>query len=1638
MKCDVRLNSITAMQDKGALSGSMEIINMSLFKKLNNNYSNFARSKYGVTNEGELFETQLKSIRRPGPTPYYREDNITIVKAVLNNEMFTELQKKHDEYHSENPRTQGVMKQKPGTVGTAASPKVISLVKEFLKNIGVDIKTVKQIITADGRYLDDNGIAELTQKLVQVIEGKEDVALTEEAMHFAVEILEQTNPKLFNKLLNEIGNYNIYNETLAEYSLDEDYQTSDGKPDIRKIKKEAIGKLLSEMVIEKGEALIDDEGKLNKAMGFWQSIVEWLKSLFVKSGFDQVTKDILSGKSIGTADDIRAEQGAIMKQKSAQDTLYDSIKAKAASISKIDESYYIGDKQIPMRVTQLVDKWYERRFRSKELIKSDYQKAVDEQRQEKGTAGHKDLEYAFSRFVDDDGYLRTTYLNDDDYESKLNKYERGMYEILRDNLRARLESFPKGTRFLKETTIYNGKSLAGTIDFMAITPEAKINILDWKFIDISSEDSKKDVPWYKIAAWNLQMENYKNILKVGYGVKEEQFGQTRMIPIRAEYIPGSAKQNRMPILVDVQIGDVNVKNIQETYLIPVGLENEKTGIRQVDELLQKLNAIYKKMSEQKALPSQKREKADQLNSLFQAIRQLQMRQDVIPLLNQAQVLNKQLQNVINTYTTKFEGQDSSSFTEEEISSFAADLLNANDAISVYSNLSGYLRFLFQTGQELTEEQKKLKDLVNDVASEAKDIEMTLAEKTEDFVDKIIAGSEGVKGILSPEKIIKGITKLFSSTSTIQLKSMEVLYKKANKAFTYAAMDTLDETKKLQKLKEAYDNWARSKGLSLKSYFDIIKKKDDNELIDEFNSGFYSELRKNIQDKNTEWLKNNIDVAAFKTEMADKLKEEFDRIENKLRIGTPEEIERDVKKEKADAIKLYDVSTDTSVGWFQYDILKKFPDRGTWESKEWKELTAKGNEAAKDFYDYIVKRNKYYNDIGYINAKQTRVFLPYVRKGLIEKLIFGGNVSIGEQFMRNISIDEGDVGYGKTDPITGKPIDTVPIYFTKEIEGELSTDLFRTMALYNEMAIKYKYVSDIEDQMRAIVRVEKNKQAIKTSYFGKTQYKDDGQVDTNPDNSENAKLVEDMVKAIIYGQKYIQSDSFDLVLGKLGNFGEKLNKKLGVKILPENLSDRQLSINKVVTQLNNTFQLTTLGFNVLSATSNLFGGTAQSIINAGKYFTKTDYTSTEAWLIMNKMGGQDAKKAIAALEYFLPLTENYNKEIAKTLSLSKFSAENVQEFLMILMRKTDLHVQTVSFFSYLKNSIVENGEIVNARDLLRKDPKYSDKYAGTVEQRKALDEEFEEDVRKLVEEKGVMKLGSIVDGEFVIPGIDRKSKSVIKLRRTIQSLSKDALGNLSDDDLRKINMTVYGKSFMIFKNWIPRLVDVRFGNIKYNSASDAYEWGRMRTVYRVLSEDLVKSLGNLRNSLLGNEKGVEFLRQLYEKKKEEYKKDTNKDLEMTETEFMDLVRSNVRNQMYDTIFLLTLLSILTALKAYEPDEEEDPAVRNQYKYLLKMADKMKDELMYFYDPTSITKLVSQGVFPSVSLIDNFMKVIKNFMVENYAIAIGDEKLQKETYVLKYVMKSFPMASQALGWLPMFYPDMAKDLGIKVQSQSGFIR
>ena len=92
-----------------------------------------------------------------------------------------------------------------------------------------------------------------------------------------------------------------------QYGTNPSYQTKEGKPDVIKLKEEAIAKVLAEKIILKTEGLTEKPENLAKVETWWDKILDWLKSLIkIKSGFDQATLDILSGKEIGTIEDAKS------------------------------------------------------------------------------------------------------------------------------------------------------------------------------------------------------------------------------------------------------------------------------------------------------------------------------------------------------------------------------------------------------------------------------------------------------------------------------------------------------------------------------------------------------------------------------------------------------------------------------------------------------------------------------------------------------------------------------------------------------------------------------------------------------------------------------------------------------------------------------------------------------------------------------------------------------------------------------------------------------------------------------------------------------------------------------------------------------------------------------------------------------------------------------------------------------------------------------------------------------------------------------------------------------------------------------------------------------------------------------------
>src|SRR5581483_1853797 len=192
----------------------------------------------------------------------------------------------------------GSFKQIMGkTQPSAASPATLKKVKEFLDRIGANVQEVEKIVV-NGKKIGATGLAAPMEGLILISQGWHDVALPEEAMHIAVELIQQKNPALFKEMMARIGDYNLFKQVIQDYKDIKDYQTEEGKPDIVKLKKETIAKVLAQTIIEKNEGTTENPGFLAQVTHWWSKILEFLKGLFGKAGFNpfqETAANILAG-----------------------------------------------------------------------------------------------------------------------------------------------------------------------------------------------------------------------------------------------------------------------------------------------------------------------------------------------------------------------------------------------------------------------------------------------------------------------------------------------------------------------------------------------------------------------------------------------------------------------------------------------------------------------------------------------------------------------------------------------------------------------------------------------------------------------------------------------------------------------------------------------------------------------------------------------------------------------------------------------------------------------------------------------------------------------------------------------------------------------------------------------------------------------------------------------------------------------------------------------------------------------------------------------------------------------------------------------------------------------------------------------
>ena len=1320
-------------------------------------------------------------------------------------------------------------------------------------------------------------------------------------------------------------------------------------------------------------------------------------------------------------------------------------KLSANTLDKVEDtkgnSFYktkATGETIPNRVTDLSHKFLEKIFRSKEYLKDKILAALNELKKAFGIKSHGHIEDIMDRAFDKKTGLRhrdnsdNIFVKEVDTKRFKDENDRFFYNKLQDHILGYtneinqkvpglVDQFPEGTRFMWETKVYDPnrvidgkKGLAGTIDWMAIEPSGKVHLYDWKFI--GSLERNESIRDYMKKSYDIQMENYVDILKNAYGIKD--IGNVRIVPVAVKY---SSKKGEEGKVLAMDIGTTQYKNETTDFLLPYVTSSEKSGDQKIDTLVQRLTGLLNASKEKKVPEQERLVRENKIKTLQKAILMIQLSKSFEPMLDHAELFNNEMVKSVDNLNKIFNETDFSKIkTTSEFNNMLLPVVEALDDLRLYSNLTDFVDFFDKN----TEEGAALNRRIADVQNNAKDLYKRFENLNTKYWEEW-GRIRNIRDIISPQKKLEIIGAEGRTLSKTQLTTGQAFYDLINQKQNIVDIRSDRMLSEIEEIDNNLREWGKSLGLNkvqtLKKFQSMLEQKDSkgkgiNRLVSKTDKKFYELLRSNIEQGNIDWVKDNVDIEAFQKWAVEYREGQLEVIKN-LPISGPKAEE--IRQGYLDTL---DKRTDLTgkYAWAQFDVLKKFPrvdDKINWFSKEYKEIQK--NKPVKDLYDFIIKWNQEAAESGYIEQYSKEYFLPFIEKSLSEKTALGGKWNAKDKIIESLTRIKYEGTSERRDPKTGELVPSIPHFFTTDISytdknGEtvyenISDDLVKNIGMYAHAVIDYKAKKDIEQATEALLYLEKAKGMLESDSKGKLT----GKV---VDQNVNYKYLEDAIKTHFYGQSVLSS--FDIKGGKVSVQGQQ----------------REYSAVKAADTVKALFSFNVLGFNFTTSIFRALSTNLAGFMNAGTHYTQKEMMNSLYDFCAMRAVKNNHKLTIALMKEFMPVEENIHEAIHH-LTTNKVTGFDFQEVLMKWVKSAHNIVQYTNYLSHMKNAIIIDGKLMNAREYLRRTPEYTNRYYMSSKDRATIEKAFDNKVKELTEKYGLLNKAKLdKNGKVVYDGLDMSDFSVADYKSLIRVTGRQLSGNISENDQSHIRSNALIRQMFLFTNWLPQAIDMRFGQLGYSQGKQAYEYGRMRMMARILFKDnLIPKFKSVYNMYKANEQGVDALRKMYEQHLKEYKDRTGQDLHMTEEEFFDMVRQNIKIQSRELAMMLTFAGLVMGMNSLLPnkDDEEYADSQGYFTFMKRVMNRCKDELELFYDPRKFAEFGSGSKIPVLAYFSDLGKAISSVAKDGYGIAVGDEEINEHSVM--HVLHTLPVTRQMLDFTAIVDPDMADYLGIHYTSE-----
>ena len=1580
-----------------------------------------------------------------------------------------------DKYEGEVPESEYY--KSADLPASTSSDATLKTIKDAAKKMGIDIQKLSDYLKGnpDVNAKGINGLADVVKGVVAIAEGKEDVALTEEIVHVARAMLAQTHPNLVTEMIAKIDRFGIYKRVFEQYKDNKNYQLSNGKPDIRKIKEEAVDKLLTEVIINKNEGDTEfpelrQEANRSIIRVWWDKILDAIRGIYKKANID-IFQDVANRISTGEVEIVTPEEGEIYyqivsdEQKPVQEALMrdqdriikvvDSKSDDLLAEDEADNHYELKNsdsdtfRRIKNRVTDRVKAVYKQIFGNK--VFSEAEKKYNEAKRVAGVLFHSYMEEIHARWFNKDGTLRDVPI---DRPDDMSDYNSAVYNHLENYFTDLIKSLPKDTLVFSELKVYDPKKdEAGTIDFFAIDKTGKGHILDWKFMTI--KEGNKDIPFYKRNAHDIQIGRYKDILKEQYNLKS--VGMLRAIPILLRM--SLDKTTDQWIVNGINIGDVDVSKITDLHLLPVSEKTESTGNARLDKVVSIMNAMLSNIKTSKVTDEESRQsKNERLNTIAQAVRYIQTQQNLRPLIDSISLIRQEGSQIVNDYNTKWRDRGFMGILNKEKSDLGKRMHDYMDVARAFEEIDDLLRKVIYDKDKAKEAKtvdeiadfKLRKEIVDDLRSEVEDIKESRREIegiTKEFANKFIGWANKVPDLLKPEVILKGLGATFDDISKFSHTAFQILNRLVTDATIAANRRALISVNKIIDIEKQLKSSGGIREAINKLYQKDDKGNNMNRLTYKYEKEFYNEVEKNskLEHPSLQWLKDNIDVPKYKEQS-----KEFIERQTIKHQGTYKHDENTANELISSDRRMYDIDDPNFSGWNNWMINQHPTEK--WLSKEYKDIQL--NKPLAELYNIIWDMNHKAANIGYIDRRVINIFLPFLRKSFAEKIAWNENPLEMMNWEKSLRINEDDTGYGKIDKMNGGYIHTVPKYFTYDFTktGEkFSEDIFKNLILYFSHVEKYEELTNLEGQVDILQDVERLKEHLETKSFGRVRKDEQGKALEAKGNDKNADTLYKFVRVLLYGEKYV-SDNSDIAINVHPQEAVKkmVNFVAGHEVYKVDEHPDPISLTKTIDALNQWFRVKTLGLNFVSGAAVAFGSSMQVMEQAGEYFSAGEFRKSLVTVFRDRVSMADKELFSQLLETFLPMREDLIDKKLRTAGMTAMTNLDIKHKLMIVMSFPSTVVEQGIFISLLENSMIENGKIVNIRKFVN--AKYDDRYSSRDAFRDSKGK-IEDEIKELQRTRSIDAIKKLENGKLVIPGLDLSNIDELnRLTKLTRRISQTSTHGRTASDANQGAMNIWLNSIMVFKTWMPKLIATRFDLLKKtaddfsttidengHTMGEKYDIGRIRLFLHTMGTSIRDRSNNINNIIKMNDKGIIEVDKMYQEYSQEYEDRTGKTLNMTREDFIDMVRNNLHNETRELATLMALILLTFSTGFLAPGDPKDKAAKNSMNFAMKTLSKFQGQLAMFYDPAEWTRVLTGGIFPSLGIFTDIGRFAQALTLDLTGMDIAHpltdkEDIRRKAQPLKYGLEVFPMSKQFITWMSMLDSEFAKDWNVTVSSQN----